>query len=55
MCEIIRAFVANMKFPLNMEMGNIPADFTDHIKCAGKTGYYQIYYRCKWNLCSYSK
>ena len=38
MCEIVRAFVANGKFPLNYDLGNIPSDFTDHIKCVGKTG-----------------
>ena len=38
MCEIIRAFVANHKFPLPIDLGNIPSSITDHIKCAGKSG-----------------
>ena len=38
MCEIIRAFVANHKFPLPIDLGNIPSEITEHIKCAGKTG-----------------
>ena len=42
MREIIRAFVANLKFPLPMDLGNIPIDFTEHIKCAGKTGIINI-------------
>lgn len=50
MCEIIRAFAANNKFPLQFEMTNIPSDITEHIKCAGKAGIlYKI--RLKLNLC----
>jgi len=38
MCEIIRAFVANHKFPIPIDLGNIPSSITEHIKCAGKSG-----------------